>query len=57
MTLRLTSATGLTGIGLIRKLSEVTLWYGCMYDFIRLLLTQYLCPLDEFNFLAPEFYI
>jgi len=44
-TLRLTSATGLT----LRKVSEVTLWSGLMYDFIRPLLTQYLFPLDEFN--------
>jgi len=45
MTLQLTIVTGLT----LRKVSEVTLWSGRMYDFIRPLLTQYLCPLDEFN--------
>jgi hypothetical protein len=49
MTLRRTRVTSLTGIGLLRKISEVTLWSGRMYDFIRILLTQYMCLLDEFN--------
>jgi hypothetical protein len=45
MTLRLTGVTDLT----FRKVPEVTLWSDGIYDFIRLLLTQYFCPLDEFN--------